>query len=94
MKGEEIKKRLDAMNAYIREMETHLKSFGFLAGEYSNLKWDKDKHNNWRILLGEKPLIEASLMDRIDNVKSINGLIEVIEKKCSAELEVLKHLGI
>lgn len=92
MNGEEIRKRLDEMNTYIKTQETYLRTFGFLACEYSNLRWEKDKNNNWRIMLNEKPLLEVGLEERLNNSSKISGLIKVVEEHCSEEILKLDFL--
>lgn len=90
MNGKEINEKLASMNSYIKKTEDYLKSFGFLECSSGNLKWQKDAHNNWRIMLMDKPLLGASLKDRINEVMQIEKLVSQVERECSSALMDLK----
>lgn len=77
---------LDKVVGQIKSVETALiKSCHAAEAKYGELSWKRGKHDTFRIHLGDVPLMETRIEDRLRTIGDIPGLIDA----CDAAMEKL-----
>lgn len=71
-----IQERADQASAEIRKAESMLRDLpGAPQTEYLSIKWDREKQ---RIMMGDKPLIEHKIADRLTGHYYLDCLINAV----------------
>lgn len=73
------KEKLSAVTEGITAIENSLKG-ACIEVSHEGLTWtDKNEQGKFRIMLGERPLVECKVLDRVKNHKSVARLAELVD---------------
>lgn len=84
-----IKEKLEKMTKLIKQEEDHLRSFAFASCAFNGLEFKKSSHGQFRIMWGDKPLLECPVEEKIKAVFHLKGLVMTVEQRCLEALDLV-----
>lgn len=91
--SEEFKQKLEIVNAAIKGAEEKMASAGACVHvACGDLEWEKygGANKRFRVLMNERPLIEAPIEARIKGYKQLSKLVEAVFARTKALLDDVK----